>query len=94
MQARPAADPFSPANLARLTRNIPRGSVATFGTIARWAGDPGRARDVFPLLLEAKRRGHEVCEHRVVKRDGSLHPAQAERLRREGVDPTALRFVT
>ncbi len=89
-----AANPFTPANLARLTCNIPRGSVATFGTLARWAGDPGRAKDVFPLLLEAKRRGHEVYEHRVVKRDGSLHPVQAEKLRREGVDPAALRFVT
>ncbi len=92
--ARPAADPFSPANLARLTCNIPRGCVATFGTLAKWAGDPGRAKDVFPLLLEAKRRGHEVYEHRVVKRDGTLHPVQAERLRREGVDPAALRFVS
>lgn len=92
--ARPAADPFSPANLARLTRNIPRGCVATFGTVAKWAGDPSRAKDVFPLLLEARRRGHEVYEHRVVKRDGTLHPVQAERLRREGVDPSALRFVS
>ena len=92
--ARPVADPFSPANLARLTRTIPRGSVATFGTIARWAGDPRRARDVFPLLLEAKRLGYEVYEHRVVKRDGTLHPVQAEKLRREGVDPAALRFVS
>lgn len=88
------ANLFSPQNLARLTRNIPRGSVATFGTLARWAGDPSRAKDVFPLLLEAKRMGLEVFDHRVVKRSGELHPAQAWKLRREGVDPDALKFVS
>lgn len=87
------ADLFTAQNMARLSRRIPRGSVATFGTLARWAGDPGRARDVFPLLLEARRMGLEVYMHRVVKRSGEIHPRQAQELRREGVDPEDLRFV-
>lgn len=54
-----------------LVRQIPRGRVTTYGTIALALGAPGRARYV-GTALAALRGGHEVPAHRVVNRSGVL----------------------
>ena len=71
---------------------IPRGSVSTYGAVARAAGLPGRAR----LAGRALRESHKEMKlpwHRVVGAGGKIvfpltslnHREQARRLRAEGV---------
>ena len=74
-------------------RLIPRGSVATYGQIARAIGNPRLARVVGYALHDNPEPGVIPC-HRVVKRDGEVSSAfafgganrQVELLRSEGVE--------
>lgn len=71
---------------------IPRGSVASYGQIARAVGNPRLSRVVGYALHVNPEPGTIPC-HRVVKRDGEVSPAfafgganrQVELLRAEGV---------
>ena len=74
-------------------RLIPRGSVATYGQIARAIGNPRLARVVGYALHVNPEPGVIPC-HRVVRRDGAVSPAfafggsnrQVELLKNEGVE--------
>lgn len=57
-------------------RLIPRGSVATYGQIARAIGNPRLARVVGYALHVNPEPGVIPC-HRVVRRDGAVSPAFA-----------------
>jgi methylated-DNA-protein-cysteine methyltransferase-like protein len=71
---------------------IPRGSVSTYGAVARAAGLPGRARLTGRALREAPKEMN-IPWHRVVGAGGKIvfprtsvhHREQARRLRAEGV---------
>lgn len=76
----------------RAVRAIPQGSVSSYGSVARRAGMPGRARLVGRALKEAP-RDLDLPWHRVVRAGGRIaFPAtsrqfaeQRRRLRAEGV---------
>ncbi|MCB1560602.1 MAG: MGMT family protein [Xanthomonadales bacterium] len=78
---------------------IPAGSISSYGTIARCAGIPGRARLVARLLAEGDH--DDLPWHRVLRADGRIaFPAgssgfreQARRLRAEGVSVVQGRVV-
>lgn len=71
---------------------IPRGSVSTYGAVARAAGLPGRARLAGRALRESPQE-MQLPWHRVVGAGGKIvfppssvhHREQARRLRAEGV---------
>ena len=75
-----------------IVRQIPAGKVATYGQIARLAGNPRWARVVGYALHSNPDPAHIPC-HRVVNREGQVAPAfafggehvQRQRLEREGV---------
>ncbi|MDR3314241.1 MAG: MGMT family protein [Oscillospiraceae bacterium] len=54
-----------------IVRKIPRGSVATYGQIARLAGNPRMARQVGWALHSNPEPGAIPC-HRVLNRNGEL----------------------
>lgn len=54
-----------------ITRKIPKGKVATYGQIARLAGNPKAARAVGYFMKTNPDAPHTPC-HRVVAADGSL----------------------
>lgn len=54
-----------------ITRNIPKGKVATYGQIAGLAGNKKAARAVGALMRTNPDAPHTPC-HRVVSADGSL----------------------
>ncbi len=74
---------------------IPRGSVSTYGAVARAAGLPGRARLAGRALRESPKELN-IPWHRVVGAGGRIvfprtsrhHREQARRLRAEGVAVT------
>lgn len=75
----------------RAVRKIPKGRVATYGDIAKLAGNPGRARQV-GYALHALPQGSTVPWHRIINASGriSLPPEgggldQRFRLMEEGV---------
>lgn len=78
--------------LFALVKQIPKGRVTTYGTLARALGSPRGARQV-GRLLHGNRSPVVVPCHRVVFADGSLSPAfafggnnvQREWLEKEGV---------
>lgn len=79
------------ARILRAIRDVPRGSVAGYGHIARRAGLPGRARLVARLLAH---NGDEALPwHRILRSDGRIafppgsrgYREQVRRLRAEGV---------
>jgi methylated-DNA-protein-cysteine methyltransferase related protein len=71
---------------------IPRGKATTYGSVARAAGLPGRARQV-GFALRTAPEGLNLPWHRVVGAGGRIvfpassrsHREQARRLRAEGV---------
>ena len=71
---------------------IPRGQVATYGTVARAAGFPGRARQA-GFALRVAPEDLNLPWHRVVGAGGRIafpmatraHKEQSRRLRAEGV---------
>ncbi len=79
----------------RTVRSIPRGHVATYGTVARLSGLPGRARLVGHALKVAPPR-LRLPWHRIVAageriafpRNSRLYAEQSRRLRAEGVRVT------
>ena len=67
---------------------IPQGSVATYGQIARLIGRKNNARLVGKVLSMAEFYGEYPC-HRVVDHSGRLAPGwseQGELLRSEGIE--------
>ena len=79
-------------------RAIPRGEVATYGSIARRAGLPGRARLVGRVLKESSSKlklpWHRVLgsgERIVFPPTSRAHAEQRRRLRAEGVVVTGSR---
>lgn len=87
-----SADSSAQARILSAIRDVPRGSVAGYGQIARRAGLPGRARMVARLL--AGNDDDTLPWHRIVRSDGRIafppgskgFREQARRLRGEGVD--------
>lgn len=63
-------EPFK-EKVYRITRQIPKGKVATYGQIARLAGHPKAARAV-GAFMRTNPYAPEVPCHRVVAKDGSL----------------------
>ncbi len=92
---RPGFDDENPALQAiwDTVAQIPRGSVTTYGDVARAAGLPGRARQA-GYALKHMPDGMHLPWHRVVGAGGrivfpagsSAHREQARRLRSEGVE--------
>ncbi|MGN0988720.1 MAG: MGMT family protein [Eubacteriales bacterium] len=64
------------ASVYRVVTRIPRGKVASYGEVARAAGNPRMARQVGWALHHNPMPGKVPC-HRVVMRDGSLTPSFA-----------------
>src|SRR3989344_8321217 len=54
-----------------LTRQIPKGKVATYGQLAKLAGSPKAARAVGMIMKTNPNAPHTPC-HRVVAADGKL----------------------
>ncbi len=85
-------DATAAARILAAVRAVPRGQVAGYGTIARRAGLPGRARMVARLL--GQNDDPDLPWHRVLRSDGRIafpkdsegYLEQARRLRAEGVD--------
>jgi len=79
----------------RVVRRIPAGRVATYGTVAREAGFPGRARQV-GYALAALPDGHDVPWHRVVNARGEVSARSAalgyERLQRSLLEDEGVVF--
>jgi methylated-DNA-protein-cysteine methyltransferase-like protein len=59
-----------------VVRRVPPGHVATYGTVAREAGLPGRARQV-GYALAALPDSHDVPWHRIVNARGEVSPRAA-----------------
>jgi methylated-DNA-protein-cysteine methyltransferase related protein len=76
-------------------RRIPRGRVSTYGSVAREAGLPGRARQV-GYALAALREPHDVPWHRVVNARGEISPRSArptyERIQRTLLESEGIVF--
>jgi methylated-DNA-protein-cysteine methyltransferase related protein len=93
-RARTAAPEDNPAfqEIWAVVGAIPRGSVSTYGAVARAAGLPGRARLAGRALRESPKE-MKLPWHRVVGAGGKIvfpptsvhHREQARRLRAEGV---------
>jgi methylated-DNA-protein-cysteine methyltransferase-like protein len=78
-----------------VARRVPRGRVATYGTIAREAGFPGRARQV-GYALAALPDASDVPWHRIVNARGEVSPRSSaigyERLQRTLLEAEGVRF--
>lgn len=59
-----------------VVRRVPHGRVATYGTVAREAGFPGRARQV-GYALAALPDSHDVPWHRIVNARGEVSTRSA-----------------
>jgi methylated-DNA-protein-cysteine methyltransferase-like protein len=78
-----------------IVAQLPRGSVSTYGDVARAAGLPGRARQA-GYALKHTPNGMHLPWHRVVGAGGKIafppgskaHREQTRRLRNEGVEVT------
>lgn len=84
---------FSPAtwDILSAIKRIPKGKVASYGQVARWAGQPRGARQVARILHSLSER-ENLPWHRVINSQGCIslpmdgHGAlQARVLRKEGV---------
>jgi methylated-DNA-protein-cysteine methyltransferase-like protein len=58
-------------DVIRVLKAIPRGSVATYGQVARLAGNPRAARQVV-RLLNAYSSAEELPWHRVINKQGRI----------------------
>ena len=80
-----------------VVRRVPPGRVATYGTIAREAGFPGRARQV-GYALAALPESHDVPWHRVVNARGEVSTRAAaigyERLQQSLLEAEGVTFDT
>ena len=84
-------DPFTD-RVVEIIKQIPLGSVSTYGLIARFAGNPRAARQVARILHSLSEKEH-LPWHRVINAKGEIvvgseldREEQATLLRREGVD--------
>ena len=76
----------------RVTRQIPRGKVVSYGEVARMAGYPGYARHVSKAFNQAP-KDLELPWHRVINAQGKIsfpvehdnYQTQKQRLQDEGV---------
>lgn len=90
--SRAAPKPSAADAILAAIRAVPRGQVAGYGTIAKRAGLPGRARLVARILSENDDR--KLPWHRILRTDGRIafppdspgYAEQSQRLRAEGVD--------
>lgn len=73
----------STALIVKWIRQIPRGKVSTYGTIAMLAGNPRGARQV-SRVLHSQSEKEQLPWHRVVNRFGriSIHGASGYRLQK------------
>lgn len=91
-RSRPPSQPPTTTAILAAIRAVPRGQVASYGTIARRAGLPGRARQVARILAENDDR--TLPWHRILRADGRIafpadspnHAEQGQRLRAEGLE--------
>ena len=69
-------DPVFVRQVYDIVAKIPVGKVATYGQIAKKAGNPSAARDVGYIMSHIS-AGHGLPCHRVVNRTGTLAPEYA-----------------
>ncbi|WP_099159191.1 MGMT family protein [Virgibacillus ndiopensis] len=62
--------PFT-ANVIDIIKQIPKGTVMTYGQVARMAGSPRGARQVVRILHTMSKK-HQLPWHRVVNRNGQI----------------------
>ncbi|WP_188454787.1 MGMT family protein [Virgibacillus oceani] len=62
--------PFT-ANVIDILKQIPKGTVMTYGQVAKMAGSPRGARQVVRVLHTMSRK-HRLPWHRVVNRNGQI----------------------
>lgn len=84
---RPARSEDKRARIARCIRSLPRGTVSSYGAVARAAGWPGAARQVVRILQQVPGLPwHRVLgSGGVIKLRGENAAEQRFRLRMEGV---------
>jgi methylated-DNA-protein-cysteine methyltransferase-like protein len=88
MNSKPPPDSFA-FRAAELIRRIPKGRVATYGQIARMAGDPRGAREVVRVLHSQK----NLPWHRVLAAGGRITlPGQGGALQRKLLEAEGVRF--
>ena len=88
MSTEPKPDSFT-FRAAELIRSIPKGKVATYGQIARMAGDPRGAREVVRVLHSQK----NLPWHRVLAAGGRITlPDQGGVLQRRLLEAEGVRF--
>ena len=78
-----------------VVKNIPKGKVASYGTVARLAGYPRCSRQV-GFALHRNPDSENIPCHRVVFKDGSLSKAflfGGENRQRELLEAEGVRFV-
>jgi methylated-DNA-protein-cysteine methyltransferase-like protein len=69
--------------VARLVRSIPRGKVASYGQLARMAGNPRGARLVVRVLVAMSEK-HGLPWHRVISSKGVISlPGEGGRVQRQ-----------
>lgn len=96
----PCTSEHTTRRILEAVRALPRGTVASYGEVARHAGLPGRARLVARVL--SRNEDPSLPWHRVVRADGRIAMPegsegwreQCTRLRLEGVETTAGRVVS
>lgn len=76
--------------VVEIVRSIPKGTVLTYGEVAKRAGNPGASRAVGTVM--ANNTNKAVPCHRVVRADGSIGEynglqgeSKSELLKKEGV---------
>lgn len=77
----------------RLIRNIPSGTVATYGQIAKYAGNPQGARQV-SYILHALSGKEKLPWHRVINSKGgiSLKPRHGYELQKQLLEDEGIVF--
>ena len=77
----------------RLIRNIPSGAVATYGQIAKYAGNPQGARQV-SYILHALSGREKLPWHRVINSKGgiSLKPRHGYELQKQLLEDEGIVF--
>jgi methylated-DNA-protein-cysteine methyltransferase-like protein len=66
-----------PQRVYAIVRQVPRGSVITYGTIARLLGDPRRAREVGWAMAATPNESPPIPAHRVINARGELSAARS-----------------
>lgn len=92
MKQKPIEQNFQ-EKVIRLIRNIPSGMVATYGQIARYAGNPQGARQV-SYILHALSGREKLPWHRVINSKGaiSLKPRHGYELQKQLLEDEGIVF--